>query len=414
MLTNKTIVLGITGGIAAYKGADLASKLTQAGAKVRVIMTKGALEFIKPLTFEAITTNAVISDMFETQAEHRINHIAMSEIADVVVIAPATANVIAKIACGMADEMLTSTVLATRAPVIIVPAMHTAMWENPVTQENSARLKARGFFIIEPVVGRLASGGWGTGRFPDTETIIGEIKKILGRKGDLAGKNLVVTAGGTQEPIDPVRLITNRSSGKMGYAIAEAARDRGAEVTLITTPTALSRPVGVTSIQVETAAEMKDAVMRAVPNTDALIMAAAVADYQVAKIAENKIKKEKGNLTLELINTPDILSEVKGNFLKIGFAAESQNLLENARKKLVNKKLDLIVANDITGKTPVFGADTNQVTLIGKDGTPENLPLLSKRATADRILDRVVRLIAVTPLPVYQPPKKSGKSKNRP
>jgi phosphopantothenoylcysteine decarboxylase / phosphopantothenate---cysteine ligase len=414
MLTNKTIVLGITGGIAAYKGADLASKLTQAGAKVRVIMTKGALEFIKPLTFEAITTNAVISDMFETQAEHRINHIAMSEIADVVVIAPATANVIAKIACGMADEMLTSTVLATRAPVIIVPAMHTAMWENPVTQENSARLKARGFFIIEPVVGRLASGGWGAGRFPDTETIIGEIKKILGRKGDLAGKNLVVTAGGTQEPIDPVRLITNRSSGKMGYAIAEAARDRGAEVTLITTPTALSRPVGVTSIQVETAAEMKDAVMRAVPNTDALIMAAAVADYQVAKIAENKIKKEKGNLTLELINTPDILSEVKGNFLKIGFAAESQNLLENARKKLVNKKLDLIVANDITGKTPVFGADTNQVTLIGKDGTPESLPLLSKRATADRILDRVVRLMAVTPLPVYQPPKKSGKAKNRP
>jgi phosphopantothenoylcysteine decarboxylase / phosphopantothenate---cysteine ligase len=416
MLNNKNIVLGITGGIAAYKGADLASKLTQAGAKVRVIMTKGALEFIKPLTFEAITTNAVITDMFETQAEHRINHIAMSEIADVIVIAPATADVIAKITCGISDEMLTSTVLATRAPVIVVPAMHTAMWENPVTQENMARLKVRGFHIIEPAVGRLASGGWGPGRFPDTETIIGNIKKILGSKGDLAGKKLVVTAGGTQESIDPVRVITNRSSGKMGYAIAEAARDRGAGVILITAPTTLSRPVGVTIVEVESAAQMREAVAKAVVKTNALIMAAAVADYQVAEVAKNKIKKENGGLNLDLINTPDILSEVKGNFLKIGFAAESQNLLENARKKLVNKKLDLIIANNIAGENPVFGADTNQVTLIGKDGTPETLPLMSKQAVADRILDRVVRLLADNPLPVYRPrkqakPKQSAKVK---
>ncbi len=392
MLTNKTIVLGVTGGIAAYKAADLASKLTQAGAKVRVIMTRNAQEFITPLTFEAITTNAVITDMFQTTAEHRINHIALSEIADTIVIAPATANVIAKIASGLADDMLTTTVLATRAPVIIVPAMHTAMWENQATRENIARLRGRGFHIIEPASGRLASGGYGAGRFPETEVITGNIKKILGRNGDLSGKHITVTAGGTQEPIDPVRVITNRSSGKMGYAIAEAARDRGAEVSLITTPTALARPVGVEVVQVETAAQMKEAVEKAVARTDALIMAAAVADYQVAEIAENKIKKEKGGLTLDLINTPDILSEVNGNFLKIGFAAESQDLIANARKKVKSKNLDLIAANNITEEHSGFGTDTNKVVLIGKDGTPEDMPLTTKREVAERILDRVVRL----------------------
>jgi phosphopantothenoylcysteine decarboxylase / phosphopantothenate---cysteine ligase len=398
MLTNKTIVLGITGGIAAYKGVDLASKLTQAGAKVKVIMTKSALEFIKPLTFEAITGNEVIFNMFETEAEHRINHIALSETADVIVVAPATANIIAKVACGIADEMLTSTILATRAPVIIVPSMHTAMWENSITQENISKLKSRGFFIIEPAVGRLASGGYGSGRFPETDLIIGQIKKILGSKGDLAGKRLVVTAGGTQEPIDPVRIISNRSSGKMGYAIVEAARDRGAEVILITTPTTIQKPVGVDIVAVETAAQMKEAVIRAVASTEALIMAAAVADFQVANIAVNKIKKEKGNLTLKLVNTPDILSEVKGDFLKIGFAAESQDLLANARNKLINKKLDLIIANDITEENSGFGLDTNKVILIGRDGTPESLPVLSKRAVADRILDRLVRLFSDNPL----------------
>jgi phosphopantothenoylcysteine decarboxylase/phosphopantothenate--cysteine ligase len=394
MLTNKTIVLGITGGIAAYKGADLASKLVQAGAKVRVIMTKNAQKFVTPLTFEAITTTAVITDMFETTAEHRINHVALSEIADAVVIAPATANIMAKLANGMADDMLTTTVLATRAPVIIAPAMHSQMYQSPVTQENEEKLRSRGFHIIPPASGRLASGGYGPGRFPDTEVIIGFINRSLGKKGDLAGKKIVVTSGGTQEPIDPVRVITNRSSGKMGYAIAEAARDRGAAVTLITTPTAITKPVEVEIIPVDTAIQMKAAVEKAVAQTDALIMAAAVADFQVKNVSVNKIKKEKGNITLEMISTPDILSEVDGDFLKIGFAAESRDLLANARKKVEKKHLDLIVANDITEANSGFGTDTNKVTLIGKDGTIESLPLLSKREVADRILDRIVELFS--------------------
>jgi phosphopantothenoylcysteine decarboxylase / phosphopantothenate---cysteine ligase len=393
MLNNKTIVLGITGGIAAYKAADLASKLVQAGAIVRVIMTKNAREFITPLTFEAITTNAVITDMFETSAEHRIHHIALSEIADALIIAPATANIMAKIAAGMADDMLTTTVLATRAPVIIVPAMHTQMYLNTVTQENEARLKARGFYIIPPATGRLASGGYGPGRFPETEVIIGTLKQRLGRKGDLDGKRIVVTAGGTQEPIDPVRIISNRSSGKMGFALAEAARDRGAEVVLIATPTAvLPVPVGLEFIPVETASQMKSAVEKAVLKSQALIMAAAVADYQVAQVANEKIKKESGNLTLELVHTPDILAEVQGDFIKIGFAAESRDLLANARKKVQKKHLDLIVANNITEEHSGFGSDTNKVTLLDKDGTPEDLPVMSKRAVADRILDRLIRL----------------------
>jgi phosphopantothenoylcysteine decarboxylase / phosphopantothenate---cysteine ligase len=394
MLSDKNVVLGITGGIAAYKGADLASKLTQAGAKVRVIMTKSAMEFVTPLTFEAITTNPVITDMFQTTAEHRINHVALSEIADIIVIAPATANIMAKIACGLADDMLTTTVLATRAPVMIVPAMHTGMWQNPVTQENTLKLKNRGFYLIEPAVGRLASGGFGPGRFPETEAILGQIQKVLGRKGDLAGKHLVVTAGGTQEPIDPVRIISNRSSGKMGYALAEAARDRGAEVTLITAPTALGKPAGISVVPVDTAAQMKEAVDRAVIQSDVLIMAAAVADYQAASVSADKIKKEKGKITLDLVNTPDILSEVKGNFVKIGFAAESRDLIANARRKLEKKHLDLIVANEIAGENAVFGADTNKVTLIGRDNRPEDIPMLSKREVAERILDRVVRILA--------------------
>jgi phosphopantothenoylcysteine decarboxylase/phosphopantothenate--cysteine ligase len=393
MLTNKTIILGITGGIAVYKGADLASKLNRGGAKVRVIMTESAQEFVTPLTFETLTGNSVVTDIFQTTSGHRVNHIALAEIADIILIAPATANIIAKIANGLADDMLTATVLATRAPIVIVPSMHTAMWENLFTQENVAKLKKRGFYIIEPAVGRLASGGYGPGRFPETEIIIGHLQKAMGKNGDLSGKRLVVTAGGTQEAIDPVRIIGNRSSGKMGYALAEAARDRGANVNLITAPAAIAQPVGVEIVAVETAAQMKEAVEEAVKAADALIMAAAVADYQVASIANNKIKKENGGLTLELVNTPDILSGVSGGFLKIGFAAESQDLIANARKKVEKKDLDLIVANDVTDKDSGFGADTNKVTLIGKDGMPEELPVLSKREVADRILDRVVRLL---------------------
>jgi phosphopantothenoylcysteine decarboxylase/phosphopantothenate--cysteine ligase len=361
---------------------------------VRVVLTKHALEFITPLTLEAITANAVITDMFETTAEHRINHVALSESADVVVIAPATANILAKIACGLADDMLSTTVLATRKPVIIVPAMHTQMWENPITQENVAKLVSKGYYLVSPGTGRLASGGYGAGRFPETDVIMGHINKVLGRKGDLAGKRVVVTAGGTQEPIDPVRIIGNRSSGKMGCAVAEAARDRGAEVTLILTPSVtINPPAGVDILSVETALQMKKAVEKAVRKADALIMAAAVADYQVAKVAADKIKKQNGKLNLALVATPDILAEVEGSFLKIGFAAESRNLLSNARQKLEKKNLDLIVANNIAGDSNVFGADTNQVTLIGRDGAPDNLPVMSKREVADRILDRVVRLL---------------------
>jgi phosphopantothenoylcysteine decarboxylase/phosphopantothenate--cysteine ligase len=392
MLKNKTIVLGVTGGIAVYKAADLASKLIQAEAIVKVIMTSNACQFVTPLTFEAITTNPVITDMFQTNSEHRINHVALAEVADAIIIAPATANFIAKIAAGIADDMLTTTILATRAPVIIAPAMHTGMWENAITQDNIAKLRQRGFYIIEPGIGRLASGGYGVGRLPDTDTLMGNLQKVLGVKGDLAGQRIIVTAGGTQEPLDPVRVITNRSSGKMGYALAEAARDRGAAVTLITAPTALAQPVGIDIIKVETALQMQIAVNQAVRKADVLIMAAAVADYHLALVSEHKIKKESGNLTLDLVRTPDILSEIKGNFTKVGFAAESQDLLTNARQKLSKKNLDLIVANNIIESGSGFGADDNKVVLIDRTGKTEDIPVMSKRAVADLILDRVVML----------------------
>lgn len=393
MLANKTIVLGICGGIAVYKVADLASKLVQAGSKVRVIMTESAQEFVLPLTFEAITTNQVVTDMFQTNSEHRMNHISLSEVADAIIVAPATANIIAKIAAGIADNMLTTTILATRAPIIIAPSMHTCMWENSVTQENIAKLKKRGFHIVEPGIGRLASGGFGAGRLPDTETLMGHLQLVLGKKGDLSGRNIVVTAGGTQEAIDPVRVITNRSSGKMGYALAEAARDRGATVTLITAPTSLGRPVGIIIEDIETTVELQDAVNAACTKADVLIMAAAPADFRVKQLSENKIKKDKGTLTLELINNPDILAELKSNCIKIGFAAESQDLLANAKKKLTKKNLDLIVANNIHEKGIGFGSNDNKVSLLDRQGNVEDIPVMNKRAVADVILDKVVKLI---------------------
>ncbi len=393
MLANKTIVLGITGGIAAYKAADIASKLTQAGARVEVVMTESATKFITPLTLRTITGRPVVTDMFELASEFSIEHIALGEVADVIAIAPATANIIAKIATGIADDMLSCTVLATKAPVIVAPAMHAGMFQNSVTQDNLAKLKSRGFTIVEPAYGYLASGGIGMGRLADTETIIGTIKQVLGRSGDLAGRRIVVTAGGTLEPIDPVRHIGNRSSGKMGYAVAEAARDRGATVTLIAAPTSLPEPVGIEVIPVETAVQMKEAVAKATAQADALIMAAAVADYQPKSVAEAKIKKETPSLTLELIRTPDILSEVKGNFVKVGFAAESEDVVENARQKLEKKQLDIIVANDITVTDSGFGVDTNKVTLLDRDGKVDSLPLMSKREAAEKVLDRVVGML---------------------
>ena len=398
MLANKTVVLGITGSLAAYKAADIASKLTQAGAKVEVVMTKPATEFITPLTLGSITSRPVASEMFELTSEFNIEHIALAEGADVVAIAPATASLIAKLAAGIADDMLTCVVLATKAPVILAPAMSTNMFQNPITQENLAKLKARGFTIVEPGYGRLASGKIGVGRLAEVDEIIGAIQQVLGKSGDLAGKRIVVTAGGTQEPIDPVRHIGNRSSGKMGYAMAEAARDRGAEVKLITAPTSLAEPAGIEIVPVKTAAEMKEAVAKAVIQADALIMAAAVADYQPKKVAEAKIKKQTPSLTLELIRTPDILAEVKGSFLRVGFAAESEDIVANARQKLQKKQLDLIVANDITDKDSGFGVDTNKVTLIDRNGKIDSLPLLTKREVADKILDKVVGLLTKQPL----------------
>ena len=393
MLANKTVVLGITGGIAAYKAADIASKLTQAGARVEVVMTESATKFITPLTLRNITGRPVVTDMFELASEHSVEHIALAEAADVVAIAPATANTIAKLACGIADNMLGGVVLATQAPVVVAPAMNDNMFRNPVTQENLARLKARGFIIVDPAHGRLASGKTGQGRLAEVETIIDTIQRVVSKSGDLAGKCVVVTAGGTREPIDPVRYIGNRSSGKMGYALAEAARDRGATVSLITAPTALPEPAGVEVVHSQTASRMKEAVAQACAQADVLIMAAAVADYHPKSAARAKIKKDSPSLTLELIRTPDILAEVKGKFLRVGFAAESEDILANARKKLQEKKLDLIVANDITQAGSGFGADTNKVTLIDRNGNEENLPLLTKREVAERVLDRVVEMM---------------------
>ena len=393
MLKNKVIVLGISGGIAAYKAADLASKLVQSGAVVKVVMTWEATQLVQPLTFQALTGNPVVTDMFEPAPLSAITHVSLADEADIIAIVPATANIISKMAAGIADDILTCTVLATKAPIVIAPAMHNNMYINPVTQDNISKLKARGFTVIPAAHGRLASGSIGYGRLPEITEIMGIIQQTLGKKGDLAGKRIVVTAGGTQEAIDPVRYITNNSSGKMGYAVAEAARDRGATVTLITTPTGLSPVAGVDVINIRSAQQMKEAVVKATVKTDALLMVAAVADYMPKTTATQKIKKGAGGLTLELVKTPDILSEVKGKFIKVGFAAETQDLISNAQKKLTGKGLDIIVANDVSAKGSGFGSETNKVTILKKDGKPEDLPLMSKREVAEKILDNVSKLL---------------------
>jgi phosphopantothenoylcysteine decarboxylase/phosphopantothenate--cysteine ligase len=395
MLKDKTIVLGVTGSIAAYKAVDLASQLTQAGARVEVIMTISAAEFVTALTFRNITGRPVVTSMFELSSEYSVEHVALAEAADIVVIAPATANTIARLAAGLADDMVTCTVLATGAPVLIAPAMDVHMYQNVVTQENIARLTARGVIFVGPAHGRLASGLVGKGRFIDVSEIIGTICQVLGRSGDFESKKVVITAGGTQERMDPVRCVTNYSSGKMGYALAEAARDRGAAVTLVSAPTSLPRPAGVNVVEVCTAEEMNEAVKIAAPDCDALIMAAAVADYRPVTTNNQKIKRESSSkLVVEFERTPDILGEVKGNFIRVGFAAESENIVENARDKLKKKGLDLIVANDITAEEGCFGADTNEVAIIERNGTTEQLPRLSKREVADKVLDKVSALVA--------------------
>jgi phosphopantothenoylcysteine decarboxylase/phosphopantothenate--cysteine ligase len=399
ILNGAHVVLGVTGGIACYKAVDLASKLVQAGATVDVIMTEGATQFVTPLPFQTITKRPVSIDMFQLLRDTDMAHISLSARADVLVIATATANTIAKIVHGLADNLLTSTVLATTAPLVIAPAMDADMWANPVTAENVATLRRRGATIVGPGEGRLASGRIGAGRLVATEEILAAIRQTLGRNGPLAGLRVVISAGGTQEPLDPVRHVGNRSSGRMGYALAEAARDYGAQVTLVTAPTGLPPVYGVDTVPVRTAAEMHDAVIDRLDATDVLIMAAAVADYRPAHTAEHKIKKQDGELVLRLERTVDILAAVAkrrtgpadGKII-VGFAAETENLLENARDKLLRKRLDLLVANDVSASDSGFEVATNRVTLLTPDGAPDPLPLLPKEEVAERILDRVAAL----------------------
>ena len=393
VLHGKNIALGVTGSIACYKALDLASKLVQAGALVNTIMSYGATRFVTPLAFRSITHRPVVTETFDPDSELSVEHVALAESADIVVVAPATAHFIAKMAAGLADDPLTTTILATRAPVMIAPAMDAHMYDNPATQENLSKLKDRGVLVVGPAIGRLASGLMGTGRLVETPELMGHISALLGLKGDLAGYTIVVSAGGTQEPIDPVRVITNRSSGKMGYAIAEVARDRGARVVLVTAPTSLADPVAVEIIKVGTALEMRDAVQDSLAGAHALIMAAAVADYMPVSPAPRKVKKGPDTRSIELGKTPDILEESGGPFVKVGFAAESEDLLENARDKVLRKSLDLIVANDITAEGSGFGTDTNKVALVDKSGGVEDLPLMSKHEVAHRILDRVGQLL---------------------
>lgn len=395
MLKDKQVVLGVTGSIAAYKAADLASKLTQAGALVDVVMTRSAQEFLTPLTFRSLTHRSVVTELFDAESELAVEHVALADMADVVVVAPATANIIAKAASGLADDLLTLILLATRSPVVLAPAMDGYMYENPATQENLAKLGSRGWTIVGPEEGRLASGQTGQGRLAPVEDIVAATRQALGRNGDLSGKCIVTTAGGTREVIDPVRIVANRSSGKMGYALAEEARDRGARSVLISSATGLKPPYGVDFVSVESAEEMRQAVIDAVKEADALIMAAAVADYRPSSPAESKIKKNARGLTLDLEPTIDILGSLKSSpLVKVGFAAETDDLLENARKKLKAKGLDMIVANDITDQKSGFGVDTNRVTILGSNGKSEELPLLLKSEVAQKVLDRVAELIS--------------------
>ena len=404
-MQGKRIVLGVCGGIAAYKAADLTSKLQQAGALVDVVLTEHATEFVQPLTFSSLSHRPVYTNLWEPTGDAAARHIALGQQADALVIAPATANTIARLAHGMADDMLTTVALATTAPLLIVPAMEHHMYTHPATQANLRLLEERGATILPPEEGHLASGAVGMGRFPDTPMILAAIHRLLGRAGGLAGRRVVVTAGGTREPIDPVRYVGNRSSGRMGFALAEAARDRGAEVTLVVGAYSATPPVGVTLMQVESTQQMLGAVIEACANADALIMAAAVADYTVASPAAQKIKKGSsaenadGSLTLRMIPNPDILKELAKQpgmraLVRVGFAAETENLATNAARKLAAKDLDLLVANDVSRHDIGFQVPDNEVTVYHRDGAVEALPLQSKRAAADAIWDRVAPLIA--------------------
>ena len=391
-LSGKHIVLGVTGSIACYKALDLASKMVQAGALVDTIMSYGSTNFVTPLAFRAITHRDVVTDGFDPQSEFGSQHVALAQRADIVVIAPATVHCIAKLALGLADDALTTTVVATKAPLLVAPAMDGNMYDHPATQENLAKLRERGVIIAGPASGRLSSGLVGMGRLLETPELLGHIAATLGMGGDLAGRTIVVSAGGTTEAIDPVRVITNHSSGKMGYAVAEAARDRGAAVVLVTAATGLPDPALVNTVRVKTAQEMCDVVLEHVQHADALIMAAAVADYRPAAASDQKIKKSSSDLSIDLTKTVDILEAATGSFVKVGFSAESGDLLRNAKSKVQSKGLDLIVANDITEPNSGFGVDTNKVALIDEDLRVEELPLLTKYEVGHRVLDRVLTL----------------------
>ena len=393
IIRGKHIVLGVSGSIACYKAVELASKLIQADAIVNVAMTYEATQFISPLTFQSITHHPVATNLFDPGSELAMDHVALAQRADLIVVAPATANIIAKLSHGMADDVVTTTALASPAPTLIAPAMDGNMWQNQATQENADRLRNRGVTIVGPLKGRLASGMLGMGRMAEPLDIVDQIRAALGSHGDLSDKKFVVSAGGTQESLDPVRMITNHSSGKMGFALARAARDSGASTVLITGPTTLPKPATVEVIEVTTALEMLAAVEQACKGADALIMAAAVSDYRPKASATQKIKKEPQVLSLELIKNPDIIATIKGPIVKVGFAAESEDLVQNALQKMRLKNLDLIIANDITEPASGFGSDSNRVTILDKQGTADNLPLLNKDEVAHNIVERIKKLL---------------------
>jgi phosphopantothenoylcysteine decarboxylase/phosphopantothenate--cysteine ligase len=410
VLSGKRIILGVTGSIAGFKAADLASKLVQHGARVDAVLTRDACQFITPLTFQALTHRPVLTDLFDPKAEIAMDHVALAMRADLIVVCPATAHTIARLSLGLADDVLTTTVLASRAPLVIVPGMDAHMFAHPAVQEHVDRLSARGAQFVGPVKGHLASGLVGVGRMAEVGSVVGSLRWVLGKAtGDLQGRTIVVTAGGTEEPLDPVRVIANRSSGKMGYAVAEAARDRGARTVLIAGPTVLPDPEGVEVRQVRTAHEMREAVLSACRDADALIMAAAVGDYRPAATAPQKVKRGSSSWNVELVPNPDIVAEVhtvgvSGPIVKVGFAAETQELIDHAREKLRAKGLDLIAANDVSAPDSGFEADTNRVVLLDRDGGVDELPLLPKFEVAQRILERVAALLAKrSPAPSSSP-----------
>jgi phosphopantothenoylcysteine decarboxylase/phosphopantothenate--cysteine ligase len=397
MATNgqqRMVVLGVTGGIACYKAVELVRLLVKNGFKVRVIMTRGAMEFVTPLTFQTLSGNPVATETFSLTQESEIGHINLADSADLFVIAPATANVIGKLASGIADDLLTTVLMATQAPVLLAPAMNIHMYENVIVQENLRKLRRVGYHIMDPAEGYLACGYDGKGRLPDPEKISDEIERLL-RKKDLAGENFLITAGPSREPLDPVRYISNRSSGKMGYALARAALRRGATVALVSGPTALEPPSGARLIEVNTAAEMREAVLKEYPHSSAVIMAAAVADYHAVAPSGQKIKRGVGDLELRLIPNPDILKELgqnkDGKWL-VGFAAETENLTANAQKKLHEKNLDIVIANNVAEEGSGFDGDTNVGTIIDRTGAVRSLPLMSKDDLADCIYDHYLAL----------------------